>query len=134
MEMGTRRFGRNSAGGNASDGPLDGRNSRYLCRPRAAGIFYQAVARAIAADLDDCPLAGGGDSRRVRAALAGMAGLGVRKRRFCTNLVGGLLSWCRYFAGYDCGHDYLSMGAAKGANSGQRHSRSNDRDTAVVGG
>src|SRR5882762_7020672 len=133
MEMGARRSGRNAAGGHASDAAFDGRNPHNLWRSRPAGIFYQAIARAIAADLDDRSLAGGRDSRRVRAALAAMAGLGVWKRCHGANVVGGIFSRRRYFAGYDCGYDYLSMGAPEGANSGQRHSRSTDRDAAMVG-
>src|SRR5882762_5903725 len=133
MEMGARRSGRNAAGGHASDAAFDGRNPHNLWRSRPAGIFYQAIARAIAADIDDRSLAGGGDPWRVRTALAGMAGFGVRQRRLCTNLVGGIFSWRRYFAVFACGYDYLSMGAPEGANSGQRHSRSTDRDAAMVG-
>src|SRR6266404_86384 len=80
-------------GGHASDAAFDGRNPHNLWRSRPAGIFYQAIARAIAADIDDRSLAGGGDSRRVRTALAAMAGFGVRKRCHGANVVGGLFSW-----------------------------------------
>ncbi len=52
-------------------------------------------------------LSGGRDSRSVRAALAAMAGIGVRKRRHSANVVGCIFSWRRYFAGHDCGYDHL---------------------------
>src|SRR5882762_10402268 len=90
MEMGARRSGRNPAGGHASDAAFDGRNPHNLWRSRPPGIFYQAIACAIAADPDDRSVAGGRDSRSVRASLAAMAGLGVRERRHGANLVGGL--------------------------------------------
>src|SRR5713226_1883587 len=134
MEVGVAGFGRNAAGGYAGNEAADGRNSYNLWRSRAAGIFCAPVARAGAVDFDDCAPAGGGDSGRVRAAVAALAWLGARERRLGASVVGHFLSRHRYFAGHDRGHGNLQMGAAEATKSDQRSAGRADRDAALVGG
>src|SRR5260370_41195471 len=74
MEVGVAGSGRNAARRHASDEAVDGRNPYNLRRSRTARISCATVARPGAADLDDCTAADGSDSRRVREAIAALAG------------------------------------------------------------
>src|SRR6266404_1868252 len=72
MEVDVAGFERNAAGRYASDEAAYGRNPYNLRRPRTPGFLGAAVARARPPDLDDRSSARGGDSGRVRAAVAAL--------------------------------------------------------------